>query len=239
MYVLRLNIKRELLSLFIFILATNLFNCDFSAVVSRSNTLLGDILDSDFHPAPTESAILFDTPRDFFFDFSFHKSSSNENPDGYGLIYYKENSTLLTSQQQFYMTGEDIHCHNGNDSILVIADSVICDIQNNASLALAHVRTGTGGSGSHPFRFDWEGKTYTYQHNGSINDTQKEKIYNDLGGASWFYDYPSNWVSQDEYDDVSKFIDSEIVFHWIMKNIIENQGNVINGFYDATTIIVY
>jgi len=75
-------------------------------------------------------------------------------------------------------------------------------------------------------------------HNGGIDDDIKEALYTELGGASWFMssNHPSNWnTNTGQYN---QFIDSEILFHWIMSNIMDNGGDVLSGIHDALTATI-
>lgn len=208
-----------------------LFPCDMSAVIAKSGYVLPQILDNEQHPADNYMDITFDSPRDYYFDYLYYRSSSQV--DGYGVIFYEDNNQLLNSNNIFYQVGYNQHCFNGHEDKMFEADSAISDILSNAKIAMGHVRSGTGGEGNHPFRFDWNGKTYTFMHNGSINNTWMERLHSDLGGADWFSSYPSNWITMPQTQDYLNFIDSELIFHWIMKHVIEVNGDVKQGIYNA------
>ncbi|MCK4338646.1 MAG: T9SS type A sorting domain-containing protein [Candidatus Cloacimonetes bacterium] len=115
---------------------------------------------------------------------------------------------------------------------------IIDDPTNEAVIVLGHDRDAgsTYIEGNHPFRFNWEGKTYTFEHNGSIDDYIKGALYSELGGTSWFQQHPSNWANWG--DPLEYFIDSEILFHWIMKKVIDNDEYIISGIHAALTATV-
>ncbi|MBN1970741.1 MAG: T9SS type A sorting domain-containing protein [Candidatus Delongbacteria bacterium] len=211
------------------------YSCSFTAVVMKNELSVANFIDDDLHPKESINEICFDIPRDYFFDFIYANSSGTEETDGYGLIYYSFENQNISSHNSFYVTGENYHCHNGYSSILFDADSILMSENSNAEIVMAHARTGTGGYGSHPFTFLLNDSiTFSFMHNGNLRNIGKEKIHKALG-ESWFFNHPSNWVSPEDYDDVTKFIDSELIFHWIMKNIIEENGNIKNGLYKALT----
>lgn len=85
---------------------------------------------------------------------------------------------------------------------------------SNTIMVMGHARKGTGGYGNHPFYFNKDNTTYSFQHNGSLKDACKEKLYDFLVDKGWWNDHSSNWG--DNYDSHNDFIDSEILFHYIM-----------------------
>ena len=117
--------------------------------------------------------------------------------------------------------------------IIAINDNV-----NDIAIVLGHDRRSSTAIGSHPFRFDYGSSTFQFIHNGGIDDDIKLALYTELGGASWFSstNHPSNWnTNTTQYN---QFIDSEILFHWIMSNIMDNNGDVLSGIQDALTATV-
>jgi len=202
-------------------------DCDFAAVLAKGDYLIANIEDPNNDPPYPE--IDFDDPEDFYYDFV--KLRSFYNPDGYGIIYYKDGEFTVPESQRYYSEEP----YPQNPAPLENAHNDIINPENNAVIVLGHDRwtTTQGATGNHPFWFHLDGvggepnRTYTFQHNGDCSDL-RWAMYNYLG-AEWFDEHPSNWgaVNWDE------FIDSELLFHFIMSHVIGNNGDVIGGIMSA------
>jgi len=207
-------------------------NCDFAAVITHQDFIIPDITDGLVHPY---YPITYDCPEDFFYDYIIQRSGPN--PDGYGIIYSADGETTIPPEQIYHSS----NVYSVNPNPLDQAHEDIMNPINEAVMVMAHDRTGTGGSGNHPFTLNWEGRTYAFMHNGYIPGSLKQalwwELYYDWPGApgDWFEQFPSNWVPPGQVHNYNMFIDSEIVFHWIMKNVILNDGSVLAGLYEALT----
>ncbi|MCK4696058.1 MAG: hypothetical protein KAT74_09855, partial [Candidatus Cloacimonetes bacterium] len=131
---------------------------------------------------------------------------------------------------------------------MVDAEDAVMDPDNNAVIVLGHARISTqGASGNHPFWFELDNDddeeidvTYTFQHNGdcsSLRDDMIDFIIEEYGTQWFLVDHPSNWGANYQYP--SEWIDSELLFHFIMAHVIEHNGDVIGGIiaalnYDGT-----
>jgi hypothetical protein len=208
------------------VMAQESHNCDFGAVLTLEGYIIPEIPQNDDPPPP------FDDPDDFFYEFIM---DCNYNLDGYGIIYLKDKETAIPEDQRWYSS--DPYPYGPlND-----AHQVIMNPSNHAVMVMAHARSGTGGSGHHPFTFKWKGRTYAFMHNGSITDNIKYALWNELYNwyvyendvEPWFDQHPSNWnPNPGIWDD---FIDSELLFHWIMKNIIDHNNSTFAGLHAALT----
>jgi len=112
------------------------------------------------------------------------------------------------------------------------------DDNEDAVIVVAHARKGTGGNGSHPFwmsdiNFN-NGITYTFMHNGAINGTIKDDIEDYLVAEGWF-DGTYNGTVHEQNTTSANWIDSEMLFHYFMKFIMDHDGNVYAGIHDALT----
>lgn len=183
----------------------------------------------------------FNDPYDFF-TFIKNNSSDTTNDDGYGILYYPEDwefhyGELTNADQAWYQEGEDTYYTNPTDpdwqDAMDDAQNYIMNNSTEASIFLAHARQGTGGDGNHPFRFTYDGQVYSFEHNGFIEPGVKEALHYELGGATWFNNHPSNWVESSDYSDYTKFIDSELIFHYIMMHVIDFDGDIIRGINSA------
>ncbi len=122
-----------------------------------------------------------------------------------------------------------------------IDDIIVPTIMNNnteASIVLGHDRQGTGGNGNHPFRLQIEtnGKHYTFEHNGDVGDF-KQAFYlkTEALQEGWFGEpiHESNWDGVANIQQLGTWIDSELYFHYILANIEDAGGDVIQGIYNA------
>jgi len=218
------NIRKALLlfglTILCFISPNPAHACDMIALISLTG-----------YTIPNQDTIPgnFNDPNDFF-EFIKECSDSLTNDDGYGILYYKDGEVVVDSTQKWYKIGFGSWYGDGADDPLDLAIDEIMNEENDAVFVFGHDRNGEIGYGSHPFTFEWQYTTYTFIHNGTVYNDHKEAIMNYLG-ADWFLQHPSNWNGQ--YGDIDLFIDSELLFHYIMKHIIDNAGNVISGIYAA------
>lgn len=210
------------------------------------------------------------------YGFSYYKENSHNilcDPDNF---YTSTNQAWYSMGQDiFYYRGVEYDYENFEYTVynepLDIAESLIMNLENvnhsddypnlidnndcEAVILLGHARQGSTGDGSHPFRFEWNGRTYTFMHNGWIYSTSyKQAILNylsglDMGGSDdWFDTYNLNWLDpndpdeaywydpdHDYYHEIEDTIDSEIFFHYLMKFVIDNGGNMIAGINEAVT----
>ena len=184
------------------------------------------------------------------------------NPDGYGIVYYNNNNQLLNICSNYqdegnnayyltdsgeYYTYDFIWSFNDNTTPLNFAYYRILNQYNNALVTydnddenavtvLGHARKGTGGNGSHPFwmydaNFNNE-VTYTFMHNGAINNTIKDDIEEFLILEGWF-NGTYNGTVHSQNTTSTTWVDSEMLFHYFMKFIMDHDGNVYAGINDA------
>ena len=121
---------------------------------------------------------------------------------------------------------------------LDIAESRIENSDYEAVIVLGHDRnrgrTAQYAAGQHPYRFEWNNKTYTFQHNGSQDAKQQMIDYCEAIDPDWFEIHPLNWVCLgNDPDSVETVGDTELLFHYIMSRIIEYEGDVVNGMISA------
>jgi len=195
----------------------------------------------------------FNDPSDFFewLKIRSRNSTPKPNDDGYGIIYYKDEGYFYLDpenlgynnsnhgdplNQAWYQIGSETY-YTGGDADekweFNTANETILDNNTEATIVMAHARNGVGGAGNHPFRFNIDGddKTFTLMHNGWL--TYTSSIYNYLESLNWFDVYSSNWEDLNGGDN--PMIDSEILFHYIMKFVIENNGDIVAGIHEALT----
>lgn len=187
-------------------------------------------------------------PYDYFV-FLGQLSDNYIQDDGYGLIYYKKDEFTLQNSQKFHQVDDPLwddtyYVHTSWDDedqdIYEAGYNAIGDVNNEAVIVLGHARNGSSGFGNHPFWFDYEGRTYTLEHNGSVpgeqgnpNDVEGYMLQqlNNWGANGWFDEYHPNWDTTPPYND--NLIDSEILFNYIMMYVTDNNGDVIGGIVQA------
>jgi hypothetical protein len=174
----------------------------------------------------------FNDPYDYFEDFKSLADGSSGNRDGYGIVAYTIDSEIVSRDYIWYKTGMGNHFDANNpDEALYQAMNILYD-NPNIERVFVHARSGTGGQGSHPFIFNHNNKTYTFMHNGYIFNNAKRELMNFLG-EEWFQEYPSQWYG--EYGDTYSFIDSELIFHYLMKYIIQYPEDISKALSMAFT----
>jgi len=216
-------------------------NCDMIAMLAKKNKLLTDFIPTpipsvgDLNEAIYDEMIMLSpqNPYDFFVFLGEYSANDPLNKDGYGIVYY---NTVLDIQR-FYVTGFDTFYYkvipnpypnpNHRQQKLHDAYQAITDGNKSVTVVLGHDRyTSQGAYGSHPFWFEWEGKIYSIEHNGDCS-ILRQAMYNFLiqRDSTWFTVHPSNWGA----NTWSQFIDSELLFHFIMAHVIDQNGDVIDG----------
>lgn len=159
------------------------------------------------------------------------------NDDGYGLLVYRDRDPA--APLGFFATGSPVWYGHADGRVLDEALAALRDPGRPATQLLGHARNGSGGLGSHPFRFDWNGSTWAFMHNGDLSDGDatclKEGLLSGLLQSGWFDERPrpnrSNWKGRPE--DVDSWIDSELLFHYLMARIVDAGGDVIAGLEKA------
>jgi|GEM_PF-5124471 len=213
--------KKSLIFFIILLLfSTSGFACDMMAMISLNGHSISEL--SEINGG-------FNDPFDFF-DYMKERSDSLLNNDGYGVLYYKNDETILDTTQIWYKIGHQRWYGDGTEEPLDTAISEIMSENNHPVIVLGHDRNGSTGYGSHPFTFAWQNTTYTFMHNGTVTGDIKAAMMNYLG-EEWFHRHPSNWNGQ--FGILNSFIDSELLFHYIMKFVLENNGDVEVGIYFA------
>ncbi len=219
-----LNIRKKLLFIGFVIVYLSSHNsghaCDMIALISLTGYTISEQMQ-----VPGS----FNDPYDFF-EFMKECSHSSSNDDGYGILYYKDGEVIVDSTQKWFKIGFNKWYGDGTEDPLDIAIDEIMSEDNDAVFVMGHDRNGEIGYGNHPFTFNWQEQTYSFMHNGTIYNNHKEAIMNYLG-ADWFLQHHSNWNGQ--FGDINTFIDSELLLHYIMKHIMEHNGDVISGIYAA------
>jgi hypothetical protein len=220
--------------------------CAMSALFSLQKTALEDFQANGLPSDYTN----YDDPWDYF-AFVMDHSTPYSNNDGYGVIAYRDDSSMLTERDvwykrvyesddfgQIYYTGHYpeqgyFHYFWEPDTL----DMALNDLLNSGSgsrIALCHARNASRRNiGNHPFLFDHEGRTYSFMHNGFCDvarSTMISRINAMNPEGNWFESHPSDHFAETDPDN---WVDSEILFHYIMSHILAKEGNTLAGLRTA------
>jgi hypothetical protein len=144
-----------------------------------------------------------------------------------GEYYYHGNTLLLNNIYNLPLNiAESIISNNINYSSEPGYTNLQDDDQTNAVIVLGHARNGTGGTGNHPFRFEYDNRTYTFMQNGGLDNdfiVALETYLTALENGNWFANHTPNWVPF----QTGSLVDTELLFHFIMSFIIDaNDVNI-------------
>lgn len=211
----------QLLIIFFITYSISLFGCDMF--------MLQSIEDYPFFTLPNKSGE-FNDPYDFFEDFKSQADQSSGNRDGYGIIAYESDNPFVQRDYMWYKTGIGNFFNEDNlDEPLYQAMSTLYD-NTDINRVLVHARSGTGGNGNHPFMFNTNSSTYSFMHNGYIFNSAKQNLINFLG-KDWFIAHPSQW--EGDYTSANTFIDSEVIFHYLMYYVLQYPDDIPTAFRHA------
>ncbi len=259
------NIKSVVIIMIVFIMSLSSIvlyaNCDMIAMLAKEGNTISQF---------GNSSGTYEYPLDFF-EYLMQRSinsGTKANPNGYGVIFYHSNSTIITydptnlyneDNEAWYLVDTDYNDYYYHGSVYttgyddnnalnqaydVILNQHGCE-NTEASIVLGHARKGTTGTGSHPFRFNLGDKTFTFIQNGGLENgitpnepNIKLAIHTELNSLGWFSNHSFNWIDNPANATINQFIDSELLFHWIMKNIIDTNGSILEGCNRALTATV-
>ncbi|GEM_PF-1204017 len=219
--------------------------CDMSAVI-----LGGDRLWSDFGPALADNQFSdFDVPADYPV-FVMSRSNSAMHDDGYGILYYEKNETKLQRRNYWYKyvhsaaeanqvwyTGS-LFNEGAAPDLFDYALQAIRTPENRTGIVMCHARNASSNPfapGNHPFRLDLNNRTYSLMHNGFISQSVRtfmiNEVYNQDNG--WFTFHRPNYDNFVNAAFPACWIDSEVLFHYLMCHIAGEKYDVVNGLRTA------
>lgn len=152
-------------------------------------------------------------------------SYPNNNPHGWALISYNENSQTVSSQWRNAESSGNSFNSAYNSAAYLSAMSQMLNQQPR--IVLGHVRNATNAATQHmpdphPFIMNFEGKDFSFIHNGAVNVS----TLTTLVGQEYLDEHPLHPYN-------GNIIDSELYFYWIMKNIEEQNGDIQRGIKNA------
>lgn len=211
------------LTIIFFGFVPSLFACDMFALIAKHGNSFSDNLEL----------------VDEYFEFLKDRSNDLANDDGYGIIAYRRQSTMLSAQDRWYKTGSNTWYDDGTPDVFDEAKDALTAPENDYWIVIAHARNATVGQGSHPFWLDTDRQTFSFCHNGAINYSVRKAVMYYLG-ENWFEEYPSNWSGI--YDDTGSFIDSELYFHYLVYHTLAAGGDcfsaITNAFADRSVLSI-
>jgi predicted glutamine amidotransferase len=103
-----------------------------------------------------------------------------------------------------------------------------------ASIIMCHARNATANPfapGNHPFIFNLNNVTYTLMHNGFISLEARRFMINEIAGldSEWFSDNQPNLTGFVNSNNPEYWIDSEVLFHYLLCHIKQNDNDVYKG----------
>ncbi|MEA3287837.1 MAG: class II glutamine amidotransferase [Candidatus Marinimicrobia bacterium] len=153
--------------------------------------------------------------------------------DGWGMLNYLVSYGMTPSVAEVFRSNVPA----ATDINFIRRANDLLETFPNVSVLMAHIRRASSGAidipDPHPWVNEMGGVTYTFEHNGTITNKLglKNLIGNDwinsLGGFNTFGH--GSW----ENEGWLYVVDSEVYFFWILKNIDEAYGNVLEGLYRA------
>ncbi len=221
------------------------YACDMMALIAREGRNLGQISPYDHRP----DIWAFNDVVDYF-GFAMSRSSLYSNNDGYGVLYYPGGQINLRSQHHWYKyvlnssqsgrvyyTGNYFNPTNQPD-ILDTAAAVIMNPANNAAIVMCHLRnasTNPFAPGNHPFRLTVNNRTYALMHNGTLSYAARSFMINYINSVfpDWFINNLPCYSAYAGADSPYTWIDSEVLFHYLMVNVIQQKGEVLWGLRQA------
>jgi len=220
--------------------------CAMSAIISTQRNTLDEFPAIGNQIEYTQ----YNDPWDYI-GFVMANSNYYTNSDGYGIVAYSENEPELSPNRMWfkriytrddfgnvYYTGNYLDTGDSSSSlhndILDIAMNKIKSGVNEPSIVMCHARSASGATyGNHPFIFQYGDRTFSFMHNGNVNNARSFMIHNideNNHDDNWFVRHPSNYFGD---TNPQRWVDSEVMFHYIMNYIISYQGDVLYGLQRA------
>ena len=149
--------------------------------------------------------------------------------DTWSLFYYNQELELVDLYRSEISSDIDTNYQNFLDQIL--------NEENNAKIIGGHLRNPTSGAFSipnpHPFLFNYNNKSYSLIHNGTISKSILLALLTENNSDStWINNNPPNTFNNENWHSDSGWVnvvDSELLLFWIMKNIDMNEGTELES----------
>ncbi len=234
--------KRSEALLFLLLCVNSIvFACDMSAVITVKNIYMSDYQNSvnDVNYGD------FSNPVDYLAYVMTGSTSSRDN-DGYGVLYYPQEISEIDTANYWYKYVNNVnennrvfytgHFFNPNNPQDVFDDAIenIISEEARAVIVMCHARNATANPfapGNHPFRMDANNCTYTLMHNGFMSNAARTYMINEtnLMHPNWYLSHEPNYSGFTNAAYPSCWIDSEVLFNYLMCHIEADNFEVVNG----------
>ncbi len=159
--------------------------------------------------------------------------------DGWSMLYY--NDIIIPASEQIARSAVS------TQQSPALYDSIMAEInnvQNSARQILGHLRIGTSGAlnipNPHPFLLDLNGRTFSFIHNGTLSKAELLALLTDNGNDyAWLDLHPPDSYGNGDWETTGwdYVVDSELLFLWIMKNIVDSNFDIINGLQQSLNLL--
>jgi hypothetical protein len=233
--------KLLLLLCFVAIVYSAVNACDMTALIAREGGSL-----SAFPRQDNGNAFnTFNDPYDYL-GYIMNRSNASLQNDGYGILYYPQNQFHIDSgnywyklvrsaaeQNRVYYTGDYFVSDNSPDLLDEAMDWIMSDYAD-AAIVMCHARNASANPfapGNHPFRMNINNRTYTMMHNGALSTAARSYMINEtnLIYPNWFATRLPNYPDFANSAYPAYWIDTEVMFHFIMAHVVTHNNNMFLG----------
>jgi len=163
----------------------------------------------------------------------FFQTLGDSYPNGWSLSSYNSNNNM----SGIYRSSQT----SNSDSMYQFIFDSLSHLSDSTKQLIGHLRAASSGAtdipNPHPFIYEFEQKTYSLIHNGTINkEILIELLTNDGIDSSWINNNPPNTYNEYTWDSDSGWInvvDSELYLLWLMKNIVEDSTSESQAIQNA------
>ena len=166
---------------------------------------------------------------------SLRNLTRSTNEEGWGMGYYTTLGSVPALERGPVQAFNDPNFNAAADALA----------SANPKIAMAHIRNCTSGccdktsqtiDDPHPFQREKDGKTWLFQHNGSVSKT----VLSNLIGEEYLAANPPNGsgIPDCNPSDWDLVVDSELYFILLLKNIEENGGSAEQGIIRTVSDLI-
>jgi len=188
----------------------------------------------------------YNDPWDYF-GFVMANSQPYGNSDGYGTVAYERGRLFLSQSDRWYKrvlqstdfgntyyTGRyldrDYSSQFWELDVLDRAMFSILGTNSQSHIAMIHGRNASALSyGNHPFVFDLRDRSLAFMHNGNCYSARNfmiQRVREINPDENWFVNHPSDFFG---LSDPFQWVDSELLFHFIINHIRLNNDDILAG----------
>ena len=162
------------------------------------------------------------------------------NHNGWAMVYYSDEGVFESTQLIRSALPAETDSITYNQFV-----SQMLSVESQSMIGLGHVRKASSGAtdvpNPHPFIMTFNGKTYTMAHNGNVDKTVILNLITNNGtDFSWIDGHPPQTFGNGSWQEDEGWyyvVDSELIFLWIMKNIIEGDDDTFKGLHASLSML--